>query len=86
MKDFLESYDQVLMDQVPNDYQVIKRQERTITFAFGPVTFNRRYYKVNSPKMFYLDKKLAIEARQRLSPYYRLMMALVAQTTTPLLS
>lgn len=32
--------------------------------------------------MFYLDKELAIETRRRLSPYYRQMMALVAQTTT----
>lgn len=47
MKDFLESYDLVLMDQVPDDYRVINRQERTITFAFGPVTFNRRYYKAS---------------------------------------
>lgn len=83
MKDFLESYDQVLMDQVPDDYRVINRQERTITFAFGPVTFNRRYYKTDDQQMmFYLDQELAIEARRRLSPYYRLMMTLVAQTTT----
>lgn len=80
MKDFLESYDQVLMGQVPDDYRVINRQERTITFTFGPVTFNRRYYKADDQQMmFYLDKELAIEA---LSPYYRLMMTLVAQTTT----
>lgn len=83
MKNFLESYDQVLMDQVPDSYRVINRQERTITFAFGSVTFNRRYYKTDDQQMmFYLDQELAIEARRRLSPYYRKMMALVAQTTT----
>ena len=82
MRIFLESLDESLMHQAPEEYRVINYQERTITFAFGPVTFRRRYYDTGDRKLFYLDEKLAIKSRRRLSPYYLMMMAEIAQTTT----
>ena len=79
MKHFLENLDDELMKHSSNDYQVINSQPRTINFCFGPVTFQRRYYKDQG---FYLDNELKIKPRKRLSSYFTLMMAKIAQTTT----
>ena len=79
MKHFLENLDDELMLNSSNDYQVINLQPRTINFCFGPVTFQRRYYKEQG---FYLDNELKIKPRKRLSSYFTLMMAKIAQTTT----
>lgn len=79
MKCFLENLDDKLMKDSSNDYQVINLQPRTINFCFGPVTFQRRYYKDQG---FYLDNELKIKPRKRLSAYFTLMMAKIAQTTT----
>lgn len=79
MKQFLESLDDELMKDSSNDYQVINSQPRTINFCFGPVTFQRRYYRDQG---FYLDNELKIKPRKRLSSYFTLMMAKIAQTTT----
>lgn len=79
MKHFLENLDDELMKHSSNDYQVINLQPRTINFCFGPVTFQRRYYKDQG---FYLDNELKIKPRKRLSSYFTLMMAKIAQTTT----
>lgn len=79
MKQFLENLDDELMKRSSNNYQVINSQPRTINFCFGPVTFQRRYYKDQG---FYLDSELKIKPRKRLSSYFTLMMAKIAQTTT----
>ena len=79
MKQFLENLDDELMKDSSNDYQVMNSQPRTINFCFGPVTFQRRYYKDQG---FYLDNELKIKPRKRLSSYFTLMMAKIAQTTT----
>lgn len=79
MKQFLESLDDELLRTSSHDYQVINSQPRTINFCFGPVTFQRRYYKDQG---FYLDNELKIKPRKRLSSYFTLMMAKIAQTTT----
>ena len=67
MKQFLENLDDELMKDSSNDYQVINSQPRTINFCFGPVTFQRRYYKDQG---FYLDNELKIKPRKRLSSYF----------------
>lgn len=79
MKQFLENLDDELLKKSSADYQVINSQPRTINFYFGPVTFQRRYYKSQG---FYLDNELKIKPRKRLSSYFTLMMAKIAQTTT----
>lgn len=70
-KSFLEGLDAQLFSSRAEEQRVINRQERTVTFAFGPVTFNRRY-----------DQELKIPPCKRLSVYYSMMIAKVAQVTT----
>ena len=79
MKAFLESLDDQLFRKQTNNQRVINRQERTITFCFGAVTFSRRYYQHQG---FMLDQELNITPRKRLSAYYAMMIAKVAQVTT----
>lgn len=64
MKSFLEGLDDQLFSSRAEEQRVINRQERTVTFAFGPVTFNRRYYQGQG---FALDQELKITLRKRLS-------------------
>lgn len=47
MANFLESLDDQLATQAPESYQVVNRKERTINFAFSPVTLKRRYYQLS---------------------------------------
>lgn len=79
MKSFLEGLDDQLFSIRAEEQRVINRQERTVAFAFGPVTFNRRYYQGQG---FALDQELKITPRKRLSAYYSMMIAKVAQVTT----
>lgn len=79
MKDFLEQLDNQIQATSDDGDRVINRQERTINFCFGPVTFKRRYYNQHK---FKLDQRLKIQKLQRLSAYYSLLMAKVAQVTT----
>lgn len=83
MQNFMEGLDQSLKSQTPANYQVINKQARTLNCIFGPVTFRRRYYQTGLGRHeFYLDRKLQLKPRRRLSPHYLMMMAKIAQTTT----
>lgn len=83
MASFLERLDDQLSAQAQPGCQTINRQSRTINFAFGPVTFKRRYCRCSATEcQFHLDQALGIASRSRQSPYYLMMMAKLGQATT----
>lgn len=83
MQTYLEALDDQLSSEVPVTHQMINRQSRTVNFCFGPVTFKRRYYRVEkAPNEFFLDQQLALAPRSRQSPYLVKMMAKLSQATT----
>ena len=80
---YLEALDEQLLVEKKSTWKMVNRQARTVNFAFGPVTFKRRYYCDSRGRgHFALDERLKLVRRKRVSPGLRMMMAKVCQVTT----
>lgn len=80
MSQYLEQLDNALAQNCADP--VINLQQREITFAFGKVTFKRRYYLGENGGYFLLDRSLKIDKYKRFSPYLKQLMAKIGQLTT----
>ncbi|WP_267865250.1 UPF0236 family transposase-like protein [Limosilactobacillus reuteri] len=80
---YLEKLDEQLLAEKDAGWRCVNRQERTVNFTFGPVTFKRRYYYDEKGQgHFLLDERLKLAGRKRISPFLRMAIAKVAQVTT----
>lgn len=80
MSQYLEQLDDELAKHCSDP--VINFQQREITFAFGKITFKRRYYLGTDGGYFLLDRSLKIDKYKRFSPYLKQLMAKIGQLTT----